>query len=304
MVLIAAGQLCSSSSLTANGKLAVKLIEQAVSRGVSILFLPEASDYIAKSMEFSKSIVQPVETNPFVLQIQDKLRSLHHQGKYLEINVGIHEPSTKSDRVLNTSIWLNSQGQIVQRYQKIHLFDVNIPNGAIIQESQGVEPGSRILPPFAIETVPNVKIGLGICYDLRFPELALRLRSLGANLLSFPSAFTLRTGAAHWHLLGRARALDTQSYVVMAAQTGGHITLTDEDIAQGKKAEPASRFSYGHTIIIDPWGTVVAEVSDIDTSSDSLGLAVAELDFSLLEKTRVNMPLWEQRRAEVFGYEV
>ncbi|KAH3678544.1 hypothetical protein WICPIJ_008837 [Wickerhamomyces pijperi] len=304
MVLIAAGQLCSSSSLTSNGKIAVKLIEKAVQRGVEILFLPEASDYIAKSMEFSKKIVKPVETNPFVLQIQEKLQKLHQEGKFIQINVGIHEPSTKSDRVLNTSIWLNSKGEIVQRYQKIHLFDVNIPNGAIIQESQGVEPGSEILKPFSVDGVEGVKVGLGICYDLRFPELALRLRSLSANVLSFPSAFTLRTGAAHWHLLGRARAIDTQSYVVMAAQTGGHITLTDEDLEEGKRAEPASRFSYGHAIIIDPWGTVIAEVSDIDNSSTSHGLAVAEVDLDLIEKVRVNMPLWEQRRPDVFGYDV
>ncbi|KAH3675541.1 hypothetical protein WICMUC_002630 [Wickerhamomyces mucosus] len=303
MVLIAAGQLSSSSSLIANGKLAVKLIDQAVSKGVKVLFLPEASDYIAKSFEVSKKIVQPVETSPFVLQIQEKLKELHSNGILLEVNVGVHEPSPNDDRLINTSLWFNPRGEIVQRYQKIHLFDVNIP-GTVIQESKAAEPGSKVLTPFDSELIPGGKIGLAVCYDLRFPELSLRLRSLGANILSFPSAFTPRTGAAHWHLLARSRAIDTQSYVVLAAQAGGHGTSTDEDIAEGKPKETPTRFSYGHALIVDPWGTIVAEVSDIDNSSESLSLAIADIDLNLVKKTRDNIPLWDQRRPDVFGYNV
>lgn len=299
MVLIAAGQLSSTSSLTRNGAIAVRLIDQAAKKyRASVLFLPEASDYIAASMQHSKKLAVPVETSPFVLAIQSKLRELFSQGIHIEVNVGVHEPSPRDDRVMNTSLWFASSGAITHRYQKIHLFDVSIP-GASIRESEGVEPGSSYVEPFA---TPCGKVGLGICYDLRFPELALRLRSKGAEVLSFPSAFTLKTGAAHWKLLGQARALDTQSYVVMAAQTGGHVTLTDEDIAAGKEPEPAKRFSYGHTLIVDPWGTVVAEVSDIDVQKEAL--CVADIDLELVEKVRKTMPLWEQRRPDVFGYDV
>lgn len=299
MVLIAAGQLCSTSSLTQNGATAVRLIERAVKLGAKVLFLPEASDYIAKSQEFSKKLAVTVDESPFVQAISTCLKKLNAQGVELEVNVGVHEPSTKSDRVLNTSLWFDSKGEIVHRYQKIHLFDVDIPGGAIMKESQGVEPGDTLLPPFS---TPCGQVGLAICYDIRFPELALRLRTLGAQIIAFPSAFTQRTGAAHWHLLGRSRAIDTQSYVVMAAQTGGHVTLTDEDIANGVEAQPPARFSYGHTIIIDPWGAVISEVSDIDVQRD--GICVADVDLDLLKRVRVNMPLWEQRRPDVFGYKV
>lgn len=299
MVLIAAGQLSSTSSLTKNGAIAVRLIERAVKAQAKVLFLPEASDYIAKSQEFSKKLAVSVDESPFVSAIANKLKDLHSRGVELEVNVGVHEPSPRSDRVLNTSLWFNSQGEIVQRYQKIHLFDVEIPGGAIMKESQGVEPGNEVCSPFA---TPIGNVGLAICYDLRFPELSLRLRSLGADVIAFPSAFTLRTGAAHWHLLGRSRAIDTQCYVVMAAQNGGHVTLTDEEIENGVKPSPPSRFSYGHTIIIDPWGTVIAECSDMDVQGE--GICVADVDLDLAKKVRQNMPLWEQRRPEVFGYDV
>jgi beta-ureidopropionase len=299
MALIAAGQLSSTSSLTKNGAIAVRLIERAVRAQAKVLFLPEASDYIAKSQEFSKKLAVTADKSPFVHAISSKLKQLHDEGIYIEVNVGVHEPSTKSDRVLNTSLWFNSQGEIVQRYQKIHLFDVEIPGRAIIKESQGVEPGNEVLQPF---TTSCGHVGLAICYDLRFPELALRLRSLGADIIAFPSAFTMRTGAAHWHLLGRSRAIDTQCYVVMAAQSGGHVTLTDEDLEQGLEPQAPNRFSYGHTVIIDPWGTVVAEVSDVDVQGE--GICIADVDLDLVNKVRTNIPLWEQRRPDVFGYDV
>jgi len=299
MVLVAAGQITSSSSLVENGQTVVKLISKAVQLGVKILFLPEASDYIAKNAAHSKKLVVSVDKSPFVLAIQTKLKELHSQGISLNVNVGIHEPSEHSDRVRNTSIWFNEKGEITQRYQKLHLFDVAVnDNAPISRESDSVEPGDEILKPF--ETIAG-KVGLSICYDIRFPELAMRLRSLGADILTFPSAFTMRTGAAHWHLLGRARALDTQCYVIMAAQSGPHKTLTDQDLANGDNPPP-TRTSYGHSIIIDPWGTVVSEVSDIEVGKESL--AIADIDLELVAKVRKDMPLWYQRRPDVFGYKV
>jgi beta-ureidopropionase len=304
MVLIAAGQLASTSSLATNASLVIQLIDKAVERKARILFLPEASDYIAKSQQFSSKLAQPFATSPFVTAIQRKLHSLYHENKYeLDVSVGIHEPSaTNPAKVLNTLIYFNSKGELINRYQKIHLFDVTVSKDApIVKESNGVEPGN-VLPE--IVQTPAGKLGPAICYDIRFPELALRLRSLGAEILQFPSAFTTRTGAAHWHALARARAIDTQTYVVVAAQSGGHNTLTDEDLANGvdKEQGKPTRFSYGHTLIVDPWGTVVAEVSDVDP--ESLQIAVADIDLELVEKVRDRMPLWQQRRPDVFGYDV
>ncbi|CCH46862.1 Nitrilase [Wickerhamomyces ciferrii] len=298
MVLVAAGQLNSSSSLIENGQTVVKLISKAVELGIKILFLPEASDYLAKNASHSKKLVKSIDESPFVLEIQKKLQDLHSKGIFININVGIHEPSPNSDRTQNTSIWFNEKGEITQRYQKIHLFDVDVANGPILRESESVEPGSQVLPPF--DTIAG-KVALGICYDIRFPELALRQRSLGAQILTFPSAFTVRTGAAHWHLLGRSRAIDTQSYVIMAAQSGPHNTPDEEDLANGTDFKP-TRISYGHSLIIDPWGTIIAETSDIDVGKTAL--AIADIDLDQLEIVRKNMPLWSQRRSDVFGYDV
>lgn len=148
-----------------------------------------------------------------------------------------------------------------------------------------MEPGTALLAPF---DTPVGKLGSAICYDIRFPELALRLRSLGAEVIVFPSAFTVRTGPAHWEVLARARAIDTQCYVVMAALTGKHD-------AEGK------RQSYGHSLIVDPWGTVLAQAPDVDTGPR---IITADIDLSVLKTVRENMPLWSQRRPDVLGYEV
>ncbi|ODV96388.1 hypothetical protein PACTADRAFT_49748 [Pachysolen tannophilus NRRL Y-2460] len=299
MVLIAAAQMCSSSSLKENGLSAVRLITRAVSLNAKILFLPEAADYIAKNAKHSIQIAKSVHESPFVLEIQQKLRQLHQEGRSIFVSVGVHEPSGEIDqRVKNTLLWINDHGDIEKRYQKIHLFNVEIENGPIMRESDSVQPGSEIIPPF---DTPAGKLGLAICYDLRFPELALRLRKQGAQLLTFPSAFTMKTGAAHWELLGRARAIDTQSYVILPAQAGQHKTQSQEDIDNGEKPI-RPRISYGHTMIIDPWGTVLSQVSDVTAGKEDLCLA--DIDLERLNTVRKDMPLLDHRRPDVFGYEI
>lgn len=292
--------MCSSSSLAENGLSAVRLISRAIKLNAKILFLPEAADYIAKSAAHSMQIVKPVHESPFVLAIQNKLKELHKEGKSLFVSVGIHEPTLdiNDKRTRNTQIWINDRGEIEQRYQKIHLFNVEIENGPILRESDSVQPGTEILKPF---DSPAGKIGFGICYDLRFPELALRLRSQGADILTFPSLFTVKTGQLHWAALGRARAIDTQCYVVMAAQLGTHKTQTQEDLDAGEK-KIVPRTSYGHTMIIDPWGSVLSEVSDISAGKEDLCLA--DIDLDRLAVVRRDMPLLQHRRPDVFGYDL
>jgi predicted amidohydrolase len=131
-------------------------------------------------------------------------------------------------------------------------------------------------------------VGSAICFDIRFPEQAMRLRTLGAEVIVFPSAFTVRTGQAHWEILGRSRAIDTQSYVILAAQTGQHDR-------EGK------RQSYGHSMVIDPWGTVIAQAPDTDSHPR---IILADIDISTVYKVRRDMPLWDQRRPDVYGYSV
>lgn len=262
--LAAVGQLCSTASLRENAASAGRLIRQASESGAKVLFLPEASDYIGGSAEETVSLAQNVDESEFMKGIRAHLLDIP-EDRRPEISVGVHEPVENEDRVKNTLLWLDRRGQIKHRYQKIHLFDVDIANGPILKESRSVQPGTEVIKPF---DTPVGKLGPAICYDIRFPEHALRLRSLGAQIIQFPSAFTVRTGQAHWEVLARARAIDTQCYVVMPAQVGMHS-------ADGK------RHSYGHSLVVDPWGTVVAQAPDI--TSDPC-IILAEIDLDSLQK--------------------
>ncbi|AOW07854.1 carbon-nitrogen hydrolase [Yarrowia lipolytica] len=283
MTLAAVGQFCATNSLTHNASIVAGLVHRAAALGAQALFLPEASDYISGSPKEGLSLARNAENSPMIAAIREAQKEIKQSGMSgIEVSVGVHELSSSSDRVRNTLLWLDSNGDIVNRYQKVHLFDVEVPNGPILQESKSVEPGSELPKPF--ET-PVGTVGPAICYDIRFPELALLLRKQGAQILQFPSAFTVRTGAAHWHVLARARAIDTQCYVMMPALVGKH-------------TEDGKRESYGHAMIIDPWGTVLAEASDIDSSA---AVIVADINLEQLKKVRTNMPLWDQRRNDVYS---
>lgn len=281
MVLAAVGQFCATANLAQNAAIISDLIQQASKIGAKVLFLPEASDYIAPSAESSVKLAKPIEQSEIYLNgILKGLNTIPSSQIKPYISIGVHEPAfsssssstdninnttIESSRLKNTLLWISPEGKIEQRYQKLHLFDVEISNGPILKESKSVEPGSVVVPPF---DTPIGKLGSAICYDIRFPEMALKLRSMGAQVLVYPSAFTVRTGAAHWHVLARARAIDTQCYVIMAALTGIH----DKE---GK------RQSYGHSLIVDPWGTILAEASDVGTKPK---LIFADIDLSVLEK--------------------
>ncbi|KAL8703377.1 MAG: hypothetical protein Q9201_003433 [Fulgogasparrea decipioides] len=249
------------------------LIKKAVAAGAKALFLPEASDYIAPSAAETVSLVQPTSVSPFVLGLQSSARE--HR---LSINVGIHEPAQNGKKVKNTLVWIDEHGEIKHRYQKLHLFDVDIPGGPVLKESNSVEKGEEIIPPFATG-LGNV--GMLICFDLRFPEPSLSLRRQGAQIITYPSAFTVPTGRAHWSTLLRARAIETQSYVVAAAQVGRH---------------NEKRTSYGHSMIVSPWGDVVAELGG--EKKDEPEIVVGEIDLRKMEKIRKEMPLL--RRTDVY----
>jgi predicted amidohydrolase len=235
---------------------------------VQAVFLPEASDYIGSSPEESIALCKPASKSPFILGLQEDAR------KYsLPISVGVHEPSEdpNSRRIKNTLLWIDEAGHIAQRYQKLHMFDIDIPGGPVLKESNTTEPGSTILAPF--DTVVG-KIGAAICFDLRFPELTLALKRQHAEVILFPSAFTIPTGKAHWEPLLRARAIECQAYVIAAAQVGAH---------------NEKRTSYGHSIVIDPWGQIIAELGGEKT--DEPEVVFAEIDPSELEAVRRKIPL-------------
>ncbi|EDK41517.1 hypothetical protein PGUG_05615 [Meyerozyma guilliermondii ATCC 6260] len=310
---VACGQMCSSSNLAANARVACKLIRLAYKEKAKVLFLPEASDYISRDAAHSMELANATNSE-FLAPIQEEIRRIYNgvpladEDSGLYVALGVHEPSHQLgddveglNKVQNNHLWINNKGQIVHRYQKIHLFDVNIPNGPILQESKSVEAGKSLIKPFPIneKNLGKFKIGLNICYDIRFPETCISLRKNGANIITYPSAFTTKTGESHWELLGRARAVDSQCYVIMAAQCGEHDVYADKsgDFDGQKK----TRISYGESIIISPWGDVLArchKYSDslsVDEDGDYYELCGAELSLEDLERIRTNMPLMDHR---------
>ncbi|XP_039695832.1 deaminated glutathione amidase isoform X3 [Pteropus medius] len=168
-------------------------------------------------------------------------------------------------------------GSVVATYRKTHLCDVELPGQGPMHESNSTMPGPGLESPVS---TPAGKIGLAICYDMRFPELSLALAQAGAEILTYPSAFGSVTGPAHWEVLLRARAIETQCYVVAAAQCGRH---------------HEKRASYGHSMVVDPWGTVVARCSE------GPGLCLARIDLSYLRQLRQHLPVFQHRRPDIYG---
>lgn len=313
MKKIAIGQLCSSSNLKANLDTVIRLISEAIDNDVKVIFFPEASDYIAQNSLHSKYLVQ--KSPEFVTKLQKSVRNLVLQkGKPIDVSIGVHLPIftndsyiydknhiKNDDRVRNMLLYINHKGEIIDQYQKLHLFDVDIPNGPILKESESVQPGKHL--PNIIDT-PVGKLGSAICYDIRFSELSLKLRSTGSEIICFPSAFTMKTGKAHWELLARARAIDTQCYIVMPGQNGIHNTNDpkwsdlNKDMTTSTMTENIiQRQSWGHSMIVDPWGTVIAKA---DPDIQGPQLIFADVDHQVLREIRMKMPLWQQRRKDIF----
>ena len=184
-------QICSTSSLADNLTWCVRLMRKAADTGAKMLFLPEATDYISESKEQGLAMAQPLE-GEFVTALKKQAKE-----SSLWLSVGVHERIEGESRIFNTHLVIDSTGQLVQRYRKLHLFDVNIENGPVLMESEGVRRGEAFVEPVS---TPVGKVGLSTCYDIRFPELSLMQRHHGAQILTYPSAFTVKTGQAHWGL--------------------------------------------------------------------------------------------------------
>ncbi len=264
---VAAIQLNSTADMDRNLARARDLVQEAAHHGASLVALPEHFAYLGPE-EKSPPSAQPLD-GPLVQEFRGLARNLG-----IILLLGSFPELVHPDRpYYNTSVLLGPGGQILARYRKIHLFDVEISGGPVFQESRHVQAGSEVVAA-ALAPAPFTA-GLSICYDLRFPELYRALADRGANLLFIPSAFTLSTGRDHWEVLVRARAIENQAYVVAPAQWGEH--------SKGRK-------SYGRSLIVDPWGTVLAQAPDRE------GIIYAELDSERLTRLRREMPCLLHRR--------
>jgi len=265
---VAAIQMASGPNVGANLSEAEKLIALAADAGAKLIVLPE--NFALMAMNEKDSIA--VAEQPGKGQIQDFL-SRQASGRRVWI-VGGTVPlvSNHPDRVRAACQLYNDQGEIVSRYDKIHLFDVNIEQtGENYNESETIEPGDDIV----VSNTPFGHLGLAVCYDLRFPELFRSLLDSGMQIVAVPSAFTAITGSAHWDVLVRARAIENQCYVIAAAQGGYHIN---------------GRETYGHSMIVDPWGNTLDELAS------GSGFVDAEIDLSYVQRIRRSFPAVEHRR--------
>ncbi len=267
MPLAAVCQMNSGPDRRKNLDSARELIAKAASLGASLVCLPENFELMASAQE-KRAQAEPLG-GPTIAGLRDLARAL---GVTLLCG-SFAERSASEGKIHNTSVLVGPDGAILATYRKIHLFDVEIGDGATYRESELVAPGDD---PVASDTALG-RLGLSICYDLRFPELYRRLVRQGAEILAVPAAFTLATGRDHWEVLLRARAVENQCYVVAAAQWGEH---------------PGRRVTYGRSMIVDPWGTVLCQCPD------GTGVAVAEIDRAALARIRRALPALDHRRLD------
>lgn len=254
-------QMTSTADVDHNLSVVERLAAQAAQDGARLVVVPECFAYLGPE-EGKLAVAEALgEAGPILSRCQAIARSLD-----VELLLGgFWERSAEPTKVHNTSIHLAASGTIKATYRKVHLFDVDLPDGTKLAESETVAAGSQTV----VTDAPFGKLGLSICYDLRFPELYRRLVDGGAIALAIPAAFTQTTGKDHWHILLRARAIEQQCYVLAAAQTGHHY---------------GPRFSYGHAMIVDPWGRILAECEDGE------GIAIAEIDPAVVAAVRRSLP--------------
>lgn len=265
MPLIAAIQLTSGADKAQNLDTATRLIRRAAALGATFVGLPENFAWMGPESERTGA-AEPLE-GPTL----SRMAELAREQQITLLAGSILEEGAPEGRCYNTSVLFGPEGERRALYRKIHLFDVEVHDGATYRESAAVAPGTEAV---VAETALGT-LGLSICYDLRFPELYRQLSARGATLLTVPAAFTLMTGKDHWEVLLRARAIENQAYVIAPAQWGRH---------------SEKRQTFGHAMVVDPWGLVVARASDGE------GVALASLDRELLQRIRRDLPALQHRR--------
>jgi deaminated glutathione amidase len=270
-IRVACVQMTSRNDKAANLETAERLLGQAAAMGADVVVLPEKWNAIGDA-EVLHAAAEPLEQGESV----DAMARWARQHGITLVGGSITEQREGREKLSNTSLVFDPDGNLVVAYRKIHLFDVEV-GGVTYLESEAEEPGDEPV----VADVEGWRIGLSVCYDVRFPELYRILALDGAELLTVPAHFTTPTGKDHWHVLLRARAIENQAYVAAAAQVG--------ETLPGKPA-------YGRSLIADPWGTVVAQAPDVQT------VVMAELDRAWLREIRAKLPSLANRQPDAYKW--
>jgi predicted amidohydrolase len=263
-------QMRAGLSPQVNLDAALKLIAEAKSGGADYVLTPEMTNILEVKRERLFAAIAPEETDASLAAFRELARKLD-----IFLHIGSLAIKLSAEKAANRSFLIDRKGEIVARYDKIHMFDVDLAGGESYRESRNYRPGDIAVAA----DLPWGRLGLSVCYDLRFPALYRALAEAGASFLAIPSAFTQQTGEAHWHVLNRARAIENGAFVLAAAQGGKHEN---------------GRETYGHSLVVDPWGRILAE------GGNEPGVILAEIDPAAVTAARAKVPsLQHGRRFEV-----
>lgn len=268
---VAVLQMNSGADKQENIDVALNLIDHAAAAGARLVSLPEVWPYLGPE-DANRDHAEPVP-GPLTALLAERAR---RHGIYVH-GGSMYETRPGDPGMYNTAVVIDPQGQIIGRYSKIHMFDVVLDGVARYQESATVTPGDEIV----VVEIDGISVGLAICYDLRFPELFRILALRGAQAIILPAAFTMTTGKDHWEALIRTRAIENGLYMIAPAQWGQH---------------PPGNWCYGRSMVVDPWGTVLA------TAPDGVGLARARIDLARVDTVRRQIPSLANRRPEAYQW--
>jgi predicted amidohydrolase len=241
-------------------------VRAAAAAGAGFVLTPECTNGLSSSRDHQRAVYHPEATDPTLAALQDEAA---RAGIWLLVGSLGLKTTDPDGRFANRSLLIDPAGAVAARYDKIHMFDVNVSETEVYRESAGYRPGDRAV----LADTPFARIGLTVCYDVRFPHLYRRLAQGGAQIITVPAAFNHITGAAHWEVLLRARAIETGCFILAPAQTGFHAET------QGK-----GRRTHGHSLVVAPWGEVLAD------GGTEPGLTVIEIDLAQVDKARGRVP--------------
>lgn len=265
-------QLNVTDDPASNLPVTLNMVRQAAAEGATFILTPEVSNCVSTSRKHQEEVLQH-EADDISLAALQKAAA-EHSVWLLIGSLGL-KTTDADDRFANRSFLINPEGEIAARYDKIHMFDVQISPTETWRESEGYRPGSKAV---SAKTDFGV-MGLSICYDVRFPALYQKLAEAGAQVITVPAAFSPVTGAAHWHSLLRARAIETGCFVIAPAQTGEH-----------KSASHKSRSTYGHSLVVSPWGEIILD------AGTAPGVYMFQLDMDQVEQARARVPSMSHKR--------